>query len=464
MTPSFSESPKVSFNTMKQRYLALDMLRGLTIFGMVFSAIIPYGVLPPWMYHWQNQPPTHELDMTCLGLSWVDLVFPIFIFCMGAAIPLAGRKSFGEIFKRFLMLWAFSYLYVFTSFTDIASAWAQALTLVGFIAFFPLYGVLSKNCTDLTRNLIRGGGLILMIAVIIIGHNLFGEVINHSRRGIIIFLLSWLYLFGASIWNLTAGKARLRTIIIGVLLAFTTVGWYFGWQGKLYAMPRIRWWFNLEEIYFLLLLLPATFIGEQLVQWREAGQSDQFRIMTKSQRYWAAVLALAAIVITVGVLYTSPALMHPEYIAYIAVLVLLWRRVPQYTTHIVIACSLLALAVIFSPLCGGLTKVPCTIAYCMTSCAVSTLLLIVMDFICHLGVHNPFVWTFAGAGQNPLMSYIAHGSLIVPLMNITGATALWTASRPADHPWIGVASSAVVVLITMAVVSVFSHKKIFWKA
>ncbi|MBP9583943.1 MAG: DUF5009 domain-containing protein, partial [Bacteroidales bacterium] len=37
-----------------KRYLSLDLLRGLTIFGMVFSAIIPYGVLPDWMYHIQK--------------------------------------------------------------------------------------------------------------------------------------------------------------------------------------------------------------------------------------------------------------------------------------------------------------------------------------------------------------------------------------------------------------------------
>ena len=78
---------------MRQRLLSLDMLRGLSIFGMVFSAIIPSGVLPPWMYHIQNPPPTHNLDMAQAGITWVDMVFPIFIFCMGVAIPLSGRAK-----------------------------------------------------------------------------------------------------------------------------------------------------------------------------------------------------------------------------------------------------------------------------------------------------------------------------------------------------------------------------------
>ena len=64
---------------MGRRYLSLDLLRGLSIFGMIFSAIIPYGVLPAWMYHIQNPPPTHVLDMGVPGIGWVDLVFPVFI-------------------------------------------------------------------------------------------------------------------------------------------------------------------------------------------------------------------------------------------------------------------------------------------------------------------------------------------------------------------------------------------------
>ncbi|MDD2583953.1 MAG: DUF5009 domain-containing protein, partial [Bacteroidales bacterium] len=107
------------------RYLSLDLLRGLSIFGMVFSALVPFGVLPAWMYHIQNPPPNHNLDITISGISWVDLVFPIFIFCMGVAIPLSGREKIKEnqrksitlvyvkeTIERFFMLWLFSYLYL----------------------------------------------------------------------------------------------------------------------------------------------------------------------------------------------------------------------------------------------------------------------------------------------------------------------------------------------------------------
>src|SRR5688500_13736028 len=71
------------------RATAIDALRGLAILSMVLVAVEPLGVLPAWMYHAQHPPPTHATDVHLPGLTWPDLVFPCFIFSLGAAIPLA---------------------------------------------------------------------------------------------------------------------------------------------------------------------------------------------------------------------------------------------------------------------------------------------------------------------------------------------------------------------------------------
>ena len=68
---------------------SLDALRGFAILTMVLSGVIPYGVLPAWMYHAQLPPPEHTFNPNLPGLTWVDLVFPLFLFALGAAIPLA---------------------------------------------------------------------------------------------------------------------------------------------------------------------------------------------------------------------------------------------------------------------------------------------------------------------------------------------------------------------------------------
>ena len=77
---------------MKQRAFALDALRGYAILTMVLSATIAGGILPAWMYHAQTPPPTHVFNPDIPGLTWVDLVFPFFLFSMGAAFPFSIGK------------------------------------------------------------------------------------------------------------------------------------------------------------------------------------------------------------------------------------------------------------------------------------------------------------------------------------------------------------------------------------
>ncbi len=124
-----------------KRFVSLDILRGLSIFGMVFSAIIPYGVLPAWMYHIQYPPPGHTLDVTSYGLG-CGPGLSRFHFCMGAAIPFAfrakwkrsgkdTRRDMKDIGERFLMLLAFSYLCNLLQ-PSLDGYWSNFLILAGF--------------------------------------------------------------------------------------------------------------------------------------------------------------------------------------------------------------------------------------------------------------------------------------------------------------------------------------------
>ena len=268
---------------MGNRFLSLDFLRGISIFGMIFSAIVPYGVLPAWMYHVQNPPPTHALDISVSGIGWVDLVFPVFIFCMGAAIPLSGKKRVENggylrgCMGRFIMLWLFSYLYVLTNFTTAAGVWPQIFTILGFGAIALLYMVVRgkaadgavssatwggcaflsglRNCRVLWLRIL---GVVLLAAVIAVGHFCFDEVVSVHRRGIIIFLLAFLYLFGSMVWYFTRNRVGLRWVIFGLLLVFTYVTKELGWPSITYANPNVRWWFNMEYFYISLVILYTT--------------------------------------------------------------------------------------------------------------------------------------------------------------------------------------------------------------
>ena len=61
---------------------------------MVLSGSVAWGVLPGWMYHAQVGPRSNFVfDGSIYGITWVDLVFPFFLFAMGAAFPFSiGNK------------------------------------------------------------------------------------------------------------------------------------------------------------------------------------------------------------------------------------------------------------------------------------------------------------------------------------------------------------------------------------
>ena len=83
----------MSLNSVR-RAIGLDALRGFAILAMFLSGLLPFysNTLPNWMYHAQVPPPLHKFNPNLPGLTWVDLVFPFFIFSMGSAIPLALTK------------------------------------------------------------------------------------------------------------------------------------------------------------------------------------------------------------------------------------------------------------------------------------------------------------------------------------------------------------------------------------
>ena len=448
------------------RYMPLDFLRGLSIFGMVLSAIQPHGVMPGWMYHVQNPPPTHDLDMSVPGIGWVDMVFPIFIFCMGASIPFA-KPSVKGVFARFGMLWLFSYLYVLI---NSSNPW---VTLAGFAALFPLYMVFKNPPRFAGKEVpvaaVRVIGALLVAAVIWVNHHFFAEVLSVQRRGIIIFLLAFLYLFGSLIWLYTQQKKSLRWGIWLAILAFTIITQQLGWPTTTYANPAIRWWFNVEYFYFLLLLIPSTFVGEMIRE--KAGDSGELEqpvtLEVPARSKW--LLAALCFVLVAWLLYAFYMQMYWWNVGLSGIMILgimayAKKVAPQWLPVLRVAAFMVYAGVLLEPYGGGIKKVPCTIQYCFAAGGMAMLLLYVAERIC-CRFRNGFITkVFEGAGKNPLMSYIAFNCLVLPLMELSGLIYLYRMAYPQGVHWAGFLRSVFVVLLTMWIVGLFTRKKIFWKA
>jgi predicted acyltransferase len=73
------------------RVLSIDALRGLVMFSMIFVndiAGVSDAIVPPWMKHFHGKS----------GMTFVDVVFPAFLFIVGMSIPFAlgSRLNRGE--------------------------------------------------------------------------------------------------------------------------------------------------------------------------------------------------------------------------------------------------------------------------------------------------------------------------------------------------------------------------------
>ena len=76
------------------RITSIDALRGFVMFTMIYVNDLDERISPPWMKHFHGRN----------GMTFVDLVFPAFVFIVGLAIPIAmsGRLARGESeFKLF---------------------------------------------------------------------------------------------------------------------------------------------------------------------------------------------------------------------------------------------------------------------------------------------------------------------------------------------------------------------------
>src|SRR5947207_5102507 len=138
------------------RAYALDALRGLAILAMLLSGQLPFGdhSLPSWMYHAQVPPPAHIWNGNLPGITWVDLVFPFFLFSMGAAFPLAFNRRLEAGWPNWKIVWSiierglllgFFALYVQAIRPYVLSSHPTLLTwLAALLGFLLLFLILSR--------------------------------------------------------------------------------------------------------------------------------------------------------------------------------------------------------------------------------------------------------------------------------------------------------------------------------
>lgn len=224
----------------------------------------------------------------------------------------------------------------------------------------------------------------------------------------------------------------------------------------------------MEYFYFLLILIPATYVGD-LLQKRISVPQGYQPLKSAKNRNIIFALILGLIIWQLVALYNGYLLLNfvISGIATLVIGLLIKHYLPVYLKETVLALALLLLGLVALLIEGSITKSPCTVSYCFITTAISIFLLLLMDYLSiYTGksVIGFFTRIFSGAGSNPLMSYITFGSFLMPLLKLTGLIVIYQAAYPDGYPWIGVARAFLAVLLTMAIVAFMSEKKIFWRA
>jgi heparan-alpha-glucosaminide N-acetyltransferase len=394
---------KVSSADFAGRIASIDIFRGITVLVMVFVDNLDFVKgLPWWTYHMPRQ---------ANGMTYVDMVFPAFLFVMGMSIPLAVARRMAEgdsrgkiwlyILGRSLSLVVLGLFIANGPQVDQQHAGISAVSwdLLGFAGIALFWG--GFNSSDAAENkrlrrIVKYTGFLLLVVLAIIfrrtsqdGHVAWFDFSDWEILG----LLGWAYLLAGSLYlffqkNLAALVASLAAL--SALNALSTVGW-FNWLKHFppYAQPFEA---GLSSITLAGLIVSLFLVGGIL--------GNSFR----TKAFWAVIYAAV----------------------------------------------LAGVAWLLTPL--GISKLRDTPAWCLYCAAANTLLVVFLYWVADIKHWTGWTAFVKPTGSNALLAYmLAYVAYFIPL--VFRLTADGTAG------WYGVIRSLLFAAFVLAVTAMLTHFK-----
>ena len=353
------------------RVTSIDAARGLVMFSMIFVndiSGVSHKVAPDWMRHFQGRS----------GMTFVDLVFPAFLFIVGLSIPsaLGGRLRAGEpvwktllhVVARTLALLLIGILMVNDESPgpDMAGLspglWAVLMYLCAIFAFCSISPPARTEPSPDTRRrwqwvsrAVRAAGLAGLLALAFMFRGAKGQhIISLSPLAI---HTSWYGILGLIGWAYLAGAV--------VYLAFRA---------------------NAVALLGCMVLLLALY---------PADRTGAFEGFWLSRYLGIGEMLGAHPAITVGGLLLAsilPPWGKPNLSARL-----------RFGTWFILGCA--AGALLLNGL-YGINKNEATPSWCLWACAVTASVWLVFHVLCDLGPIHPAAKVLALAGRNVLLAYL----------------------------------------------------------
>ena len=270
-------------NNQKPRAHALDALRGYAIITMVLSAMEAFSVLPRWMYHAQVPPPDHVFDPTIYGITWVDIIFPFFLFSMGAAIPLSlGRQhAKGESMMKLtwktvqrwvkLTFFAIFIIHAFPFMLGYEQEWMRyAMPIFFFILLCLMFMPNPFGLSPYKARAITWSAYLVAVGFMLLQPYAGGAPFRLTDSDCIMLILANVSLTGSIIYLLTIGHPLRRLALLPFLVAlFMAAHTANSWPALLIHTSWLPWLYLPAYQEYLLIIIPGTVAGEWIAQWLE---------------------------------------------------------------------------------------------------------------------------------------------------------------------------------------------------
>ncbi len=482
---------------MSNRSSALDTLRGLAIIGMVLSGTIAQ-TLPAWMYHAQVGPRSgFKFDPTIFGITWVDLVFPFFLFAMGVAIPLAFSRKLDKgtkiknllpaILKRVFLLVLFAVAIYHTSPYRLGGVWNYVLAILAFFLFFISF-VRISSLTEKTNSRINWLGIMLLICLIAFNvlsqPDVFQQGFKLSHNDIIILILANMALFGTLSWLFTRHSILARLGILALFFAFRLTAdadgswnqWIWNFNPAQFLPESLQsalyinngWLFQMDFLKYLFIVIPGTIIGDFLVTRFSENENLKSKNTSKNQLRFTLLLMFLLVLSNLICLYNRYLVANLFLnIIFGAITYLLLRNAKDSLTKLFFrlfqwGIFWLLLGTVFEAYEGGIRKDHATMSYFFVTSGLAIFTLIFFSIISDAFGDEKVFRYVTEIGQNPMLAYVAGTFLIVPLLGISGLLPSINKFHEIT-PWFGLLKGMIITGGMMAVTVYTVRRKWFWK-
>jgi len=465
---------------LPERIASIDVMRGIAVLAMVFALAVPPGILSEWMYFAQTPPPANELEPTLPGITWVDLIFPIFLFMLGIAIPfnLPFRRRDGHPFRHQLLwilqrtsfLGIIAILYHSFNTKIMTDAFTPHSSVVGLLGFIVISAILirphpswSKRFSITLKSMGWGGALLMLLLI----RYPDGSGFSFNRANPFLVILMNSYFWGAIVWLISQKNNIFRLGLLGILLAIRLAHPYSGVLQGIWNWTPCPGLYRFEFSQFLFIVIPGTIIGDCFLHrdWSQI-EMEPFKIHRFHDRVLTIGLLSVILIpaVLVGLKYRLVIETALFVCAILAIATYVFRRsnteIENFLSEIFRwGAYWLIVGLICEPYEGGIKRVNATLSYYLITGSLANFMLIATVIFTDLFDKHHLVEPIRDHGRNSLLAFIALGFLVMPILNLTGMRPLIASLTPG--PWLGTLRALFYTFLVAVVVRTFTKHNYF---